>query len=82
MPGFRELQSRLLATLRERIRSGELTERGIARRSGLSQPHIHNVLKGEKSLSADAADAVLMSVHLDLLDLYQPGEVLGWLSRH
>lgn len=81
MPYFRQLQARLVTTLREKVRSGELTERGIARLSGLSQPHIHNVLKGKRSLSADAADAILLAVQLDMLDLFEPSELIAGLGR-
>ncbi|MGO9011350.1 MAG: XRE family transcriptional regulator [Bryobacteraceae bacterium] len=81
MPGFRQLQSRLISTLRERIRSGELTERGAARLTGLSQPHIHNVLKGKRSLSADAADTILLAVRLDTVDLFQTSELIAGLGR-
>ncbi len=81
MPGFRQLQSRLISTLRERIRSGELTERGTARLTGLSQPHIHNVLKGKRSLSADAADTILLAVRLDTVDLFQTSELIAGLGR-
>jgi len=81
MTGFRQLESRLLATLRERIRSGELTERGTARLTGLSQPHIHNVLKGKRSLSMDAADTILMAVHLDTMDLFRGSELVEGLGR-
>ncbi|HEY9139369.1 MAG TPA: XRE family transcriptional regulator [Bryobacteraceae bacterium] len=81
MPGFRQLETRLVSTLRERIRSGELTERGTARLTGLSQPHIHNVLKGKRSLSMDAADTILMAVHLDAGDLFQSSELVAALGR-
>ena len=81
MPCFRQLKSRLVTALRERVRSGEITERGIARLAGLSQPHIHNVLKGKRSLSADAADALLLAVHLDTLDLFQSSELVAGLGR-
>jgi len=81
VPCFRQLQSRLVTALREKVRSGELTERGIARLSGLSQPHIHNVLKGKRSLSADAADAILLAVRLKTLDLFQSSELIAWLGR-
>ena len=81
MPGFRQLESRLLSMLREKIRSGELTERGAARLTGISQPHIHNVLKGKRSLSIDAADTILMAVHLDTVDLFRASELVEGLSR-
>jgi transcriptional regulator with XRE-family HTH domain len=66
---FQRLQSRLIANLRERVRSGEITERSLARVTGVSQPHLHNVLKGKRLLSAGKADQILRHLHLDLADL-------------
>jgi transcriptional regulator with XRE-family HTH domain len=66
------LQCRLVEHLRERVRSGDITERGLARLTGLSQPHIHNVLKGKRILSMITADHVLRALKLDLLDLIGP----------
>ena len=45
---FADVRNALTAVLRARVRNGELTERGLARLVGVSQPHIHNVLKGSK----------------------------------
>ncbi len=81
MPGFRQLHSRLVLLLREKIRSGELTERGAARLTGLSHPHIHNVLKEKRYLSIDAADSILLAIHVDTLDLYRASELVAGLSR-
>ncbi len=78
---FRELHDRLLKELRERIRNGGVTERGLARITGISQPHIHNVLKGRRLLSADSADEVLRQLKIDLLDLIQPEDMMGWHRR-
>jgi transcriptional regulator with XRE-family HTH domain len=78
---FNELQQRFAEHLRERVRSGELTERSLARSTGISQPHIHNVLKGKRTLSADRADAVLRYLNLDLVDLIQLDELLEWQRR-
>jgi hypothetical protein len=69
---FLRLQARLINHLSERVRSGELTERGLARLTGVSQPHIHNVLKGRKLLSIPMADQVLRELRLDLLNLIEP----------
>ena len=69
---FRELHERLVAHLRERVVAGELTERGLARISGISQPHLHNVLKGKRLFSTDAADEILRGLHIDLFDLFGP----------
>src|SRR5512145_3561805 len=66
---FQELQARLVATLKARLHNGELTERRLARLTGISQPHMHNVLKGARILSPDAADRVLKCLRLSVLDL-------------
>jgi plasmid maintenance system antidote protein VapI len=65
---FADLNLRLTNYLRDSVRSGELTERGLARATGISQPHIHHVLKGKRTLSTDLADAILHKLHLDLKD--------------
>jgi len=41
---FMDLQQCMIRIMRERVHSGDLTERGLARLTGISQPHIHNVL--------------------------------------
>jgi transcriptional regulator with XRE-family HTH domain len=66
---FQDAQFRLLTLVRERIHNGELTERGLARRIGISQPHAHNVLKGVRNLSPEIFDSLLRYLHLSLLDL-------------
>ena len=71
---FQELELRFVGHLRERVRSGELTERGLARIIGVSQPHLHNVLKGKRFFSHDRADAVLQYLRLDIRDFIQPDE--------
>jgi plasmid maintenance system antidote protein VapI len=78
---FREQQRRLTAHLRALVRSGDATERGLARLTGVSQPHMHNVLKGKRLLSLEMADQVLAQLHLDLLDFIEPGELLEWQRR-
>ena len=71
---FTRLQCRLVTHIRERVRSGELTERGLARMTGVSQPHIHNVLKGQRSLSMETADQILHELHLSLIDLLEESD--------
>jgi hypothetical protein len=66
---FQMLQNRLLSEVRARVRNGEMTERGLARTAGISQPHIHNVLKGARVLSLEATDRVLRQLGVDLADL-------------
>jgi transcriptional regulator with XRE-family HTH domain len=72
---FNDLQQRLLAELRRRVQSGAATERGLARLSGVSQPHLHNVLKGKRILSIEKADAVLRRLQIDVLHLIEPEEL-------
>jgi len=72
---FHELQQRVLEELRQRVRSGAATERGLARISGISQSHLHNVLKGKRLLSMDKADEVLRSLEIDILRLIHPEEL-------
>jgi len=66
---FQDAQLKLLTYVRSQIRNGELTERGFARSVGISQPHVHNVLKGVRNLSPEFFDLALKYFHLDMLDL-------------
>lgn len=66
---FQDAQLKLLAYVLNQIRNGELTERGFARSVGISQPHVHNVLKGVRNLSPEFFDLALKYFHLDMLDL-------------
>lgn len=81
MVDFQRLHQRLILLLLQRVQGGELTERGIAHMTGVSQPHIHNVLKGKRLFSAVTADAVLRELQLDLLDLVERRELLEWQQR-
>jgi transcriptional regulator with XRE-family HTH domain len=78
---FREQQRRLVAHLHALVRSGDATERGLARLTGVSQPHMHNVLNGKRLLSLEMSDRVLAQLHIDLLDFLEPGEMLEWQRR-
>lgn len=66
---FALIQNRLLEMLRQRLRNGDFTERGLARVVGISQPHIHNVLKGVRVLSPDLGDQVISGLDLSLMEL-------------
>ncbi len=59
---FRELHQRLIDVARERVRAGEFTERALARIAEVSQPHMHNVLKGIRALSPDSADRLMRAL--------------------
>ena len=78
---FQDLLQRLLDELRRRVRSGAATERGLARLSGISQPHLHNVLKGKRILSMEKADAVLRRLQIDVLHLIEPEELQESIRR-
>jgi transcriptional regulator with XRE-family HTH domain len=71
---FHLLQLRVIARVQERVRRGDVTERGLARLTGISQPHLHNILKGVRALSPQMADLILQQLHIDLLDLLDPEE--------
>jgi predicted XRE-type DNA-binding protein len=68
------LQARLLILLKNRINNGEFTERGLARMVGISQPQVHNVLKGARKLSLQTADRFLCKLQLSVLDLISQSE--------
>jgi hypothetical protein len=76
---FHELQTRLINIARERVKAGELTERGLARMCGISQPQLHNVLKSIRGLSTGSTDRMMQALDLDVSDLLRristdPGE--------
>jgi predicted transcriptional regulator len=68
---FQELRRKLVANLRDRVRNGQATERGLARTTGVSQPHMHHVLKGKRLLSLETADRILDGLQMDVLDLVE-----------
>jgi len=70
---FQDLLASLASLLRTLVRNGEFTERALSRRLGLSQSHLHHVLKGVKSLSPELADRILSRLGLSVLDLI-PGD--------
>ena len=78
---FDELRDRLVENLRRRVRSGAATERGLARSLGISQPHLHNVLKGKRVLSMENADDVLCRLQIDILHLIEPEELRESIRR-
>jgi transcriptional regulator with XRE-family HTH domain len=71
---FEELLSRLRSWLDRQVHNGALTERGLARRAGLSQSHIHNVLKGVRILTPATADRILEALGLTVLDFLEREE--------
>ena len=55
---------------------------GLARISGVSQPHIHNVLKGKRIFSQEMSDEILLHLRIDLLDLLTAEDLVEWRQRH
>lgn len=68
---FLALHLRLVAEVQARIRNGNLSERGMARRLGVSQSHIHNVLKGARALSPAMSDRILEGLGISLVNLLE-----------
>ncbi len=66
---FTVMLRRATEEIRWRVRNGEVTERGLARLAGLSQPHVHNVLKGVRLPSPESADRLLRALGLRAADL-------------
>ncbi len=66
---LRELRELLIATARERVQAGELSERQLSKMSGVSQPHIHHILNSQRVPSVDIADRVMKALGLGAMDL-------------
>lgn len=74
-PTFRALQVRLIAFVNARIQNGEFSERSLARQLGLSQPQLHNVLKGARKLQVALADSLLAHFGISVKDLITEEEI-------
>ena len=72
---FGELQRRLIRFVNYRISNGDFTERGLARMLRISQPQLHNVLKGVRKLTPQFADHILQSFGITVLDLLETAEL-------
>jgi hypothetical protein len=66
---FQELQTKLVDLARERVRAGQVTERALARTCGVSQPHMHNVLKNIRTFSNESADSLMRTLGINVADL-------------
>lgn len=78
---FGILQDCLIRALNAKLNNGEFTERGLARLTGISQPQVHNLLKGARKLSPESADIFLEALHLSVLDLLTPAHMTAWQSN-
>jgi plasmid maintenance system antidote protein VapI len=65
--GFRELSARLIRYLNAMVRRGEISERGLARLTQYSQPHIHNVLNGKRAMTIELADQIMALLKVPLV---------------
>lgn len=72
---FGRLQECLVQLVRRRVNNGEFTERGLARMIGISQPHMHHVLKGVRSLTPEVGDSLISCMGGNLLDLLEASEL-------
>lgn len=74
-PNFHTLRARLVGLVNARLQNGEFTERGLAKILGASQPHVHNVLKGSRTLQWDLADRMIAELSIKILDLWTDEEL-------
>ena len=72
---FRDLQDRLISFVVMKIRNGEFTERRLARVLGVSQPQLHNVLKGARPLKPEFADCLFKHFEIGVIDLLSRAEL-------
>jgi hypothetical protein len=78
---FDQLTTRLRAYIRLRINSGEFTERSLARIFRISQPHLHNVLKGVRRFTIEFADQVMLKFEITILDLITEEEIWNYFDE-
>jgi hypothetical protein len=79
--GFEHLSVSLVAFLRRKVSNGEWTERSLALRAGISQPHVHQVLRGTRQISPPLADRLMEVASISVYDLLDPGELDIYLAR-
>ena len=72
---FEALFRRLISAVNLRIKNGEYTERGLARILEISQPQMHNVLKGARKMHVDLADRLLSKLDLSVTQLFEADEL-------
>jgi len=75
-----EIQDAFVELLRAKVRNGEITERALAKLVGVSQSHLHNVLKGIRRLSPAVMDRCLYQLRLGVLDLIDRTKLISYLD--
>ena len=63
-----DLMDCLKSEVKMRLGSGEMTERALSRRVGISQPHLHNVLKGIRHFKTELADRLMRELGISVDD--------------
>ncbi len=66
---FQSLHQQLVLEITRRVDAGDTTVSSLARRAGISQPHLHLVLKGKRGFSWDFADRAALVIGLRVEDL-------------
>jgi hypothetical protein len=64
-----ELIARVVEIARAEVRSGKISERQLARLTGLSQPHLHNSLNGVRTFSPKAAGKLMRALKVTVPDV-------------
>ena len=77
---FEALQCRLVRLVILRLQNGEFTERGLARMIGVSQPQVHNVLKGARKMQTWLGDRLLHKLDLTIADLLDEAEIIAYMA--
>lgn len=68
-----DILARLLHEVALLVANGQLTERRLARLIGISQPHIHHILKGKRRITPQVADLILDALNMDVRQLMEDG---------
>lgn len=63
----------MLQLARVRVHAGEVSERGLARQAGISQPHLHNALKGIRTLSPEATGRLMLALDVSMPEVIWSG---------
>ena len=81
---FHAMLDNLRLCVSDRIASGETTERALAIRAGISQSHLHNVLKGVRSMTPEIADRLIATLRLTLdeIAVAKPNPYAGRTPHH
>ena len=72
---LQDLQDRLRAHIRARIRRRELTGSDLSRQAGFQQGHLSNFLNSRRGLSLESMDRLLDTLQIEMLDLVDAGEI-------